>query len=75
MELKKALQLAPGDFGSLGAITATYSLLGREEEARAAANEVLEIKPNFRLDPKKSLYKNPADAKHIVDALRKAGLK
>jgi tetratricopeptide (TPR) repeat protein len=76
--LKKALQLAPGNFGSLVTIIATYSLLGREEEARAAAKKVLETSPNVTLERARALikrrYKNPADVKHIIPALRKAGL-
>jgi adenylate cyclase len=57
--------------------TAAYSMCGREEEARAAAAEVLRINPNFSCDyyAKRSLYKNQADTALIVGALRKAGLK
>jgi tetratricopeptide (TPR) repeat protein len=58
--------------------TAAYSMCGREEEARAAAAEVLRINPNFSCDyyAKKALpYKNQADIDLIIGALRKAGLK
>jgi TolB-like protein/Tfp pilus assembly protein PilF len=78
VELKKSLQLAPGNSGSLISITISYSLLDREEEARAAAKKVLEIYPNFSLERSHSLikrrYKNPADVKYGISALRKAGL-
>ncbi len=53
-----------------------YSLLGREEEARAAAKKVLEMNPNFSLDfVERSPYKNQDYTKQLVYALRKAGLK
>ncbi|NIM97716.1 MAG: tetratricopeptide repeat protein [candidate division Zixibacteria bacterium] len=75
-EFKKALQLAPGNWGSQLGITVMYSLLGREEEARAAAKKVLEMNPNFSLDfVERSPYKNQDYTKQLVYALRKAGLK
>ena len=51
-------------------------MLGREEEARAAAAEVLGIDPKFSVEAqrKKSLYKNPEDVKHLYGAQLKAGL-
>jgi adenylate cyclase len=76
-KLKKALQLAPGGWGTQVSITTTYSLLGREEEARAEAAEVLKINPKFSLEryAKMLPYKNQADVELEIDALRKAGLK
>jgi adenylate cyclase len=58
-------------------ITVAYSMCGREEEARAAAAEVLRINPNFSCDyyAKKTPYKNQADLDRFIGALRKAGLK
>ena len=52
-------------------------MCGREEEARAAAAEVLRINPNFSCDyyAKKTPYKNQADLDRFIGALRKAGLK
>jgi TolB-like protein/Flp pilus assembly protein TadD len=77
-EFKKALQLAPGHFGAQVGITVAYSLLGRAEEARAAAKKVLEIKPYFTvgraLASLKRRYKNPADVLYLGAGLRKAGL-
>jgi tetratricopeptide (TPR) repeat protein len=57
--------------------TATYSICGREEEARVAAAGVLRINPNFSCDydAKKLPYKNQADIDRYIGALRKAGLK
>jgi adenylate cyclase len=50
--------------------------MGRMEDARAQAREVLRINPKFTLDrfSKTIRYKNAADVKRTVDALRKAGL-
>jgi TolB-like protein len=53
-----------------------YAHMGRIEEAKAAAAEVLRLKPDFSakwivaMEP----YKNPADLEHLLDGLRKAGL-
>jgi adenylate cyclase len=53
-----------------------YAHLGRIEEAKASAAEVLRLKPDFTakwiiaMEP----YKNPADLEHLLDGLRKAGL-
>jgi adenylate cyclase len=74
---KKAIQRAP-DFlyGHLG-LAATYSKMGREEEARTEAAEILRIKPNFSLDfyNKTSALKDQSDKDRVIDALRKTGLK
>ena len=75
-EYKKAYRLAPGNLHTQLGLTVIYSLLNREEEARSAASKVLEISPQFSVASSKSWpYKNKADLKLIVDALRKAGLK
>jgi len=51
--------------------------LGREEEARAAAAEVLRLDPKFSVEyfVKTLPLKNKADTERLIDALRKAGLK
>jgi len=53
----------------------TYALLDRQEEAEAAAKKALEIDPSFSVKrASKALpYKNQANLKLILDALRKAG--
>jgi len=58
-------------------LTAAYSMMGREEEARAAAAEVLRINPKFTLEryAKTIYFKNQADVDKTIEALRKAGLK
>jgi tetratricopeptide (TPR) repeat protein len=76
-EFEKALQLAPDNFVSRIGMIITYSLLGREEEARIAAGELLETTPSFSVEhiKRRSPYKNPIDIERIVDALQRAGLK
>ena len=73
---RKFLDLSPGEPATIASLAATYSMLGREEEARAAAAEVLKIDPKFSVEAqrKKSLYKNPEDVKHLYGAQLKAGL-
>ena len=64
-------------YGHIG-LTASYSLAGRMEEARAQAAEVLKINPDYSL---KDIAKNgyysfqKADKERFINALRKAGLK
>ena len=47
---KKAIQLSPNNIFAHIRLAATYSLMGREKEARAEAAEVLRINPKFSLD-------------------------
>jgi adenylate cyclase len=58
-------------------LTISYSELGREEEARAEAAEVLRLSPTYSLDVVRqtSPYKDPADLERTLAALRKAGLR
>jgi adenylate cyclase len=58
-------------------LIASYVSLGREEEARAAAQQLLKMNPNFSLESWKygRTYKNPEDIERLYGALRKAGLK
>ena len=76
-ELKKALHRNPDNLLAHLHLAGSYSSLGREEEARAEAAEVLRIDPKFSLDyfAKTLPYKNQADTERLIDALRKAGLK
>jgi tetratricopeptide (TPR) repeat protein len=55
-------------------IAACYAQLGRMEEARAAAAEVLRLDPAFHLSTVKLAYKFPADRDRVLDGMRKAGL-
>ena len=74
---KKALQPAPDDIIAHVLLASTYSLMGREKEARAEAAEVLRINPKFSLEKfaPTITYKDQARTDLILDALRKAGLK
>ena len=74
-EFKKALQRAPDAAFLHTSLAITYILLDREEEARASAAKALEFDPNFSVArfSKTSKYKNQADNKRIIDAMRKAG--
>jgi adenylate cyclase len=73
---KKALELNPKLWAIHMMLAANYSLLGREEEARAAATELLRIFPKFSLEhfEKRSPF-NAQDRARFIGALRKAGLK
>jgi adenylate cyclase len=75
--LKKALLLSPNSMVAHMTLTITYIQLGRDEEARAHAAEVLKISPEFSVDrlSEKLPYKNQAEKRRVINALRKAGLK
>jgi adenylate cyclase len=70
-----------GEFNPLVAHTSlaeAYIALGQEDKARAHAEEVLKIDPNYSLaDLRKRIYfyRDPAHLERHIDALRKAGLK
>jgi adenylate cyclase len=74
--LEKVLQHNQNDMFAHLELAATYVELGREEDAKAEAAEVLRIDPKFSLESyrKGRLYKNPEDLDRVIDALRKAGL-
>jgi tetratricopeptide (TPR) repeat protein len=59
------------------ALAKAYVGLGQDHKARAHAEEVLKINPNYSLANlrKNSLYRDPAHLERNIDALRKAGLK
>jgi len=74
---KKALIGEPDNLFAHLSLVATYSFLGRNEEARAEAEEVRRVAPKFSLDyfEKINPAKNRVDLERYIDALRKAGLK
>jgi adenylate cyclase len=74
---KKALQRSPDNLLAHVLLAATYSMMGREKEARAEAAEVLRINPKFSLDyfEKTLRFKDQRLTNNFIDALRKAGLK
>jgi adenylate cyclase len=57
-------------------LAAAYAQLGRIDEARIEAAEVLQIDPKWTIDKGSRLlpFKRPEDAEHMFDGLRKAGL-
>ena len=77
VEYEKALKLNPDFMTSYIGLAATYSLLGMDEKAHAAAEQLLRLNPNFSIEAfRKSLpFKDPADIDLVIGALQKAGLK
>jgi adenylate cyclase len=74
--LQKVIKRNPDAWLSHFELAACYGLLGREEEARAAAEEVLRIRPDFTLEKLKThSYGDKADKERTIGVLRKAGLK
>jgi adenylate cyclase len=74
---QRAIQRSPDFLLVRIGLAASFGALGHEEEARAAAIEVLRIDPKFTLErfAHGLLYKDQNDADRYIDALRKAGLK
>ncbi len=75
--LKRAIEREPNDLIAYIALTSTFGMAGRMEEARAAAKEVLRINPRFSVEryEKTVPYKDMAAKDQLIDALRQAGLK
>jgi adenylate cyclase len=73
---KRALKVSPKFLPGHVYITACYSSMGRDEEATAAAQEVLRLNPKFTIESwaKRLNYKDKADIEREVAALQMAGL-
>jgi TolB-like protein len=73
----EALRHMPNYLFPHAGLAAVYSEIGREEEAKAEAAEVLRINPYYSLEGRKERlpYKDPAQTERFLAALRKAGLK
>ena len=73
----QALPLLSNNFELHWALVICHIELGREEEARAAAAEILRINPQFSTEAVRPFMpnKDPARTEHQLAALRKAGLK
>jgi len=58
-------------------LTAAYAELGRDDEAKEMAQQLLERNPNFSLSSWEyaRTYKNSEDTERLLNALRKAGVK
>ncbi|MBA7680690.1 Lipopolysaccharide assembly protein B [subsurface metagenome] len=65
----------PPNWAQAGLIV-SYIGLGREEEARAEAKELLRVDPTYSLERyrKQSFHKDPAHLEWVLSALRKAGI-
>lgn len=74
---KRALTVNPNHLPSYVHLASMYGELGREEEARAAATEILRLSPHFSVEALRPRlpYKDPAAVERILAGLRKAGLK
>lgn len=74
--LFRALKQDPRFIFSHIQLTATYSLMGKQKDAEAAAQKILHVYPDFSLKRyARSLpYKNQTDIDIEINALRKAGL-
>ncbi len=58
-------------------LASAYAQLEQLEEARKEAAEVLRINPGFTIEGYKrivAVYKDPKEAEHRLDGMRKAGL-
>jgi len=77
VEYNKAQEVAPDNWMALCGKVVALSLLGREQEARAAARKFSEINPYFSVDMFASVVplRDSADINKVTDAMRKAGLK
>jgi adenylate cyclase len=75
--LKRSIQRAPDYVVSHIGLVIAYSSMGREQEARAEAAEILRIDPQFSLDyfAKTVPLKDQSQIDKGIDILRKAGLK
>jgi len=76
-QAKKAVESDPKNRYYYLALASSCILAGREKEARAAAAEVLKIKPTFSVERFAEMlpYRDRSFIDRTIDALRKAGLK
>lgn len=75
--LRDCTRRAPDFRGGHFWLAATYARLGREQEARAAAAEVLRIEPDYTISRSAAplaAFRRDADLRHWMDGLRAAGL-
>jgi adenylate cyclase len=73
---RQALQREPNHMNVHLTLAATFVEMGKMEEARAEATEVLRIDPQYTVGRgRRTLWKDQAEIDRYIDALRKAGLK
>lgn len=75
--LKQNLSRNPNYIDAYVNLAVCYAELGREEEARAEAVEILRLSPHFSIEGLKQIspYKDPTVGERYFAALRQAGLK
>ena len=75
--LQRVVSRAPNHLIAHLFLTASYSELGREAEARAEAAEILRLNPTYSLEVWRQItpFKDPAVLERVLATLRKAGLK
>ncbi len=73
---QRAINQTPEYISPRIGLTACYAEMGRIEDARAQAAEVLRIDPRYSIGRYATAltYKQPEHAQHFLDALREAGL-
>jgi len=76
LSLKRALSRAPDMQVAHRFLAVAYIEAGQQDEARAAAAEVLRLSPTFsgEAERRKFPIKDTAELERIIDGLRKAGL-
>ena len=74
--LREATGRAPNHQYGHAFLAAAYAQLGRVEDARSEAAEVLRVNPQYTIGTQKqvSILKRLEDSDHLIDGLRKAGL-
>jgi adenylate cyclase len=74
--LQECVSRAPNMRAGRVGLAATFAQLGRLDDARAQAAEVLRIEPSYTINgsPPISALKRPDDIEHVSTGLRKAGL-
>ncbi|RJR17456.1 MAG: tetratricopeptide repeat protein, partial [Desulfobacteraceae bacterium] len=74
-QMKKALVLSPNSVSAWSALIVTYGAMGKEDEARAAAAELLRINPKFSAEQYLKTSPSKGDyPKLAAESMRKAGL-
>ncbi len=76
--LKRCIEREPRDIMSYVVLASTYSMAGRDKDARETAAEVLRINPKFSLEHLEKIHpykKDLAVRARYFESLRKAGLK
>ena len=73
---RRAIEANPHYLECQVGMACTYSLMGRWNDAEAAATEVLRMDPDFAIQnyAKRLPYKEKTDLTCVIEALRKAGL-